>query len=494
MGKYVFVIGECEDRSLVGGKGSSLSIMKNLGLNVPPGLTITTSAWRAWKEGRIKIKTLYANHIKPILSETIPGIGVSESVSVRSGAAQSMPGMMETILNLGAKSSVQRVAYINSYIKANGMDTELSDKIVEESLIKSGKFFVDDSLIGLETLVSELSDYAGPGVKGTIDNRIMAAIRIVFESWDSEKATIYRERSGIPHDLGTACTIQKMVNGFDGLSGVMLTRGDHGRAQIDWLPNAQGDSIVDGSRAPFNASQLRDRRPLTYRQLVNVGAALESAYRDAVDVEFTEESDCLFVLQCRTQKRSAVDAMRIACELHQDGIYSDDQLLAVPVVDDSVEMVTVNNAKPIAHGTPVSGRLITGVVNIEQEKFQPGQICIRRMTTTDDIELMLQASAVLTVAGGPTCHAALVARELNIPAVVGVGGVIQAVRLKKGGDYQNVWGLADYRLADGDVVTITPDGSIYFGEAALETVRVAGEWGAVLSDKQAKLKSKAGLA
>lgn len=463
MADYIKLIGESEDRELVGGKGSSLSIMKNLGLPVPPGFTITTEAWRDVASDKTKFNALW-KMIAEQMEATFPNFGEGELVSVRSGAASSMPGMMDTILNVGIKTDdhpMLRLNFWKSFCLAVGVKREAIQDKIDERLIKRGSFFVDSlgpSDIG--SLISELAALAKeqgsvPTTKHTLLKR---SIQIVFDSWNSERAVAYREQFGISHDLGTACTIQLMVSGLNGGAGVYLTRnpqtGDP-EPYIDWAEKTQGDSVVDGSCLPSSAAQLKARFPQQYDELISIGRKLEGVYRDAVDIEFTIDNSKLYILQCRSMKRSPSARPRIALDLVLDGIGDRQSILSYshPALV-STRAIATTSAKPFCSATPIVPQLVKGKITLKDSP-EPGMIMVRKNTTTDDLPHMLKAQAIVTIVGGPTCHAALVARESGIPAYVGAQGCfIEYGKLKNDSAI----------LKEGDAITILPDGKIFAGE------------------------------
>jgi pyruvate,orthophosphate dikinase len=486
---YVVLIGDSIDPLLVGGKGASLSIMAALKLPVPPGITITTDAWRAWKDGVLTIPMLFRRRVRPALDKMCPNLGKGQMVSVRSGAAQSMPGMMETVLNVGASLSRDKLAYIFSWIKAAGLDSSLAESIIDKHLLANKTFLLDKlSPTGRKVLASELLAYIGQA-RASVYRQIMLAIQLVFESWDSEKARSYRSAKGIPDDGGTACTIQLMVNGLDGLSGVMLTRGSEDGAQIDWIDGAQGDSVVDGSAKPNSAARLAIAYPKIYDELFKASGKIEEYYHDAMDIEFTVDGSRLYLLQCRPMKRTQADAMRIAVQLYEAGLVSTKKVLDVPLVDDSVERVIVDQERLIATGAPVNGKLLRGRLRILQTPIvKPDDITLRKITTTSDIDLMKKCAAVITIVGGPACHAALVARELGTTSIVGVGGEIYKRSCGKTGkpleEHIMTWKIGNDTILDGAHITLTPDGKVIRGWSKVKPTIIPGVWSKKLSDLQ----------
>lgn len=473
---YVVLIGDSDDPDLVGGKGASLTRMLKLKLNVPPGLTITTEAWRAWRLGVLTLEELYADHVKPVLKSVFPNLGHGDYVSVRSGAAVSMPGMMETLLWAGSRKSRHYVKYLSSYVKAIGLDESVVDGIVDKYLLQNGTFLVSN-IYNASELAQELEDYAGLSNDGTkeewIDSQLIQSIKVVFESWDSPKAKTYRETMGLSDDAGTACTIQRMVDASAGLSGVMLTRGD-----IEWIAGEQGDAVVDGKRQTRDGLALSLRYPAVHQALIKIGNILERAYHDAMDVEFTYDGEKLYILQCRPVKRTPIERMRIVMDLYEAGLVSPDAVLNTPTVDDSVTLVEpTSDTHPLAKGIAINGKLLTGKARLGDDGCDKSTIAIRYITTTNDLDLMQKCGAVVSLTGGPTCHAALVARELHTTAVVGADGYFGT-----DDDNRMRWSSydEDWKIYDGDLITITPDGRIYPGAVELETKVVPGETSAQL--------------
>lgn len=470
MSKYIKVIGESTDRNLVGGKGSSLSVMHNLGLPVPPGFTITTEAWRALNSGDLKFAELWKD-VAEQMKVTFPNFGEGELVSVRSGAAQSMPGMMDTILNVGVStedSPLLRYNFWKSFCLALGVDREAIQKAADDMLVKRGVFFIGALSGGdVSSIISSLSTLAKEtgSIPITKTNLLKRAVQIVFDSWNSERAVAYREQFGIPHDGGTACTIQLIVSGLSGGSGVYLTRNPQTGADepyIDWAEEAQGDAVVDGSVMPATGERLKATHPKQYQRLLAIGSALEREFKDAMDIEFTISKGELYILQCRAMKRTPTARARIALDMVLDGIADAGRVLEYsepPIVTTRVE--TATTAIPFTTSLPIVPKIVRGKITLS-DKPEPGLIMVRKNTTTEDLPHMLKAAAILTIVGGPNCHAALVARESNIPAYVGVSGCfIEYGKLKTSTTF----------LKEGDLVTILPDGRIYAGD--IETVEVS---------------------
>ena len=470
MSEYIKVIGESTDRELVGGKGGSLSVMHNLGLPVPPGFTITTEAWRALNSGNLKFADLWKD-IAEQMKVTFPEFGEGQLVSVRSGAAQSMPGMMDTILNVGVSPDdhpLLRYNFWKSFCLALGVDRESIQRVTDDMLVKRGAFFL--SALGssdVSSVIGSLSSLAKEtgSIPQTKMNLLKRAVQIVFDSWNSERAVAYREQFGISHDGGTACTIQLIVSGLSGGSGVYLTRNPQtgvDEPYIDWAEDAQGDAVVDGSVMPATGERLKASKPKLYQELIGVGARLEREFKDAMDIEFTISKDKLYILQCRAMKRTPTARARIALDMVLDGIADAGRVREYndpPVISTRVE--TATTSVPFTTSLPIVPMIVRGRITLA-EKPEPGLVMVRKNNTTEDLPHMLKAAAILTIVGGPTCHAALVARESNIPAYVGMSGCyIEYGKLKTSTTF----------LKEGDLVTILPDGRIYAGD--IETVEVS---------------------
>lgn len=470
---YILRIGESTDRNLVGGKGASLSAMKSLGLNVPDGFTITTEAWRAVETGEIKFHALW-KMVAEQLEAVFPDFGKGELVSVRSGAAQSMPGMMDTILNVGVTAdhpARTRLNFWKSFAVASGVKRQDIDDAIDLKLASSGQFFVsglsadkfDQVISAIRGLIKESGSL--PTTSHTILKR---AIQLVFDSWKSERAVAYRQQFGIADDLGTACTIQRMILADDGGSGVYLTRnpqtGEAGEPYIDFALGAQGDAVVDGSSPVSNWKVLKAKFPKQFEELLSIGRKLERHFKDAMDIEFTLSGGQLYILQCRAMKRNPSARPRIVLDMALDGILDKSSVLAADVQPTEItETVVTGPAKLVCSATPIVPKLVHGKATFK-DKPKPGLIIIRGNTTTDDLPHMLEAAAVVTAVGGPTCHAALVARETGVPTFVG----ISEAYVSDGS--QLIANNSKSRIEEGDDITITPDGKIYAGQ--VETAQV----------------------
>jgi pyruvate, orthophosphate dikinase len=410
-------------RELVGGKAWSVNWMRSCGLPVPPAATLTTAAHaRVVTAGRIpdEIWEELTAAIRYLESVTGTGFGSEATpllVSVRSGAADSMPGMMDTILNLGC-----------------------TPPICESLAARTGnRSFASQvsSLFGEQYRRLVLRDEAAT-VPDDVWQQLRGAVEAVFASWNSPRAKAYRQHRGLDDSAGTSVTVQAMVFGNlddQSGSGVMFTRnpstGDP-RSYGQWLCASQGEDVVSGRKAPSPLSTLEAAMPGVYSQLLQFGELLESRAKDVQDVEFTIERGRLWLLQSRSAKRSARAAAEFAVQLHHEGMIDRDEALrrvtpelARQMLKPSLEPQSVQRAEVAATGEPASPGIASGTVVIsaddavEREAF--GVILARPTTSPEDIHGMLAARAVITEVGGASSHAAVVCRELGCPCVVGCG-------------------------------------------------------------------------
>lgn len=467
----IYNIGEETDPLLIGGKAASLSRMQALGLPVPPGIVIGIRAWELWKAEAVTVEEIW-RQAKRRLVQADPD-WETHTVSVRSGAPVSMPGMMDTILHVGrSDSAALRMKLAVSYTKAMG--AALIEDELDEFLVYNGVFFVSDldnsdNVYGIDNW---LEKFPVPGMNeyGTVedlDALMQNCILQVFRSWDSPRAIDYRKAKGIPDDLGTAVTIQRMVDARYGGSGVMLTRGDEDGPTIQWVERLQGDAVVDGSSHVQNLTAFRRWHKAHYDQLIEAGRLLESTYRDAMDVEFTFDNDQLYFLQCRPAKRTPQEAMRIAVQLYDDHVIEKEELAAVPRVPYDYVSVEVHGGEYIGQGSIIHPKLVTAPFVVSRSS--PDRILWTSEMSTDLITAMRNSLATITKNGGVTCHAALVARELGLTCVVGAG-----FGLRTGSS------LHSFRIGsayeDSDPITILPDGRIFAGEVTVEETRQPTEW------------------
>ncbi len=461
---YEFSEGSEDMKDLLGGKGAGLAAMSNLDLPVPPGFTITTEACRDYmKNGELSggISDQVEENLAKLEGSIGKGLGDAEDpllVSVRSGAAVSMPGMMDTVLNLGINDAAvegfaestgdERFAYASyrRFIQMFGdVVLDVEHEKFEEALesLKEERGAKDDTELSAEdfkTLIEGykqiVADETGGSFPQDPREQLKLAIQAVFDSWDNPRANRYRKEYGLPDDLGTAVTVQAMVFGNMGdtsSTGVVFTRDPSSGEQGlfgEFLMNAQGEDVVAGIRTPKPIAEMEEFLPNAFGELLETMQRLENEYREMQDIEFTVERDKLYMLQTRTGKRTAVAALKIAREMADEGIISREeavmridphQLNQVlhPYIDPEADL------KVLAEGLPASPGAATGTIVFTAEEAEErggageGVILVRKETTPDDVHGMVCARGTLTALGGMTSHAAVVARGMGIPAVTG---------------------------------------------------------------------------
>ncbi len=461
---YEFSEGSGDMKDLLGGKGAGLAAMSNLGLPVPPGFTITTEACRAYMQaGKLpeKVADQVGENLDKLEESIGKGLGDAQDpllVSVRSGAAVSMPGMMDTVLNLGLGDAAvegfagstgdERFAY-DSYRRFIQMFGDVVLKVehgkFEEALeaLKEERGAADDTELSADDLKNLIEGYKRIVEDETGDSfpqdpraQLDLAIQAVFDSWDNPRANAYRKEFGLPDDLGTAVTVQAMVFGNMGdtsSTGVVFTRdpstGEQGLFG-EFLLNAQGEDVVAGIRTPRPIAEMEEFLPHAFEELLETMRQLENEYRDMQDIEFTVERDKLFMLQTRSGKRTAVAALKIAREMAEEDIISREeavmridprQLNQVlhPYIDPEADLEVLAEGLPASPGA-ATGKIVFSAEEAE-ERGGAGEsvILVRKETTPDDVHGMVCAKGTLTALGGMTSHAAVVARGMGIPAVTG---------------------------------------------------------------------------
>ncbi len=512
-------------RDLLGGKGANLAEMTRLGLPVPPGFTITTEACREYYARGGRLPDGLMADVREAMSQVEAQMGRKLGdpedpllVSVRSGAKFSMPGMMDTVLNLGLNEQTlqgliratgnPRFAW-DAYRRFISMFSDIvlgvNKEFFEEILTrmkerKRVQLDTDLSAEDLEALVREQIDFLvkkhGLGFPEDPWTQLEMAIEAVFRSWNNRRAQEYRRKEGIPDDLGTAVNIQAMVfgnMGDDSGTGVAFTRdpatGERG-LYGELLLNAQGEDVVAGIRTPMALSRLEEFMPEVYRQFREVAELLERHYRDMMDIEFTVERGKLYVLQCRVGKRTGPAAVRIAVEMAEEGLITKetailrvlpehfDQLLH-PRIDES--FIEENGIQPVAIGLPASPGSAVGKVVFSadraEELAKKGEkvILVREETNPDDVHGMLASQGILTARGGKTSHAAVVARGFGIPCVTGC----EAIKV----DAQAGLFSVDGRIVrEGAWITIDgTTGKVYLERIPLLSAQVGGEMAVLLS-------------
>ena len=469
---YLFKEGDATMRNLLGGKGANLAEMTRIGLPVPQGFTITTEACTQYYEDGREINSEIVDQIYAAVAETekVTGkkFGDNENpllVSVRSGARESMPGMMDTILNLGLndvaveavakKTNNPRFAY-DSYRRfiqmfsdvAMGVDKEKFEKVLSAAKKKQGVELDKD--LTAESLKDVVAEYKnifknelGYDFPQDAKDQLMEAVKAVFRSWDNPRANVYRRMNDIPYSWGTAVNVQQMVfgnMGDDCGTGVAFTRDPstgEKRLYGEYLMNAQGEDVVAGIRTPNKISQLKEDLPDVYDQFVNIANTLEQHYKDMQDMEYTIEGGKLFMLQTRNGKRTAQAALKIAVDLVSEGLLTKEEaiLKVGPSQLDSLlhpqfDAKALKAAKPVAKGLAASPGAASGKVYFTAdavldavEKGVEKVILVRKETSPEDIEGMHASEGILTQFGGMTSHAAVVARGMGTCCVAGCGEV-----------------------------------------------------------------------
>jgi pyruvate, orthophosphate dikinase len=519
--RYVFDFDEDSGgRELLGGKGVGLAEMTQLGVPVPAGFTITTDACRAYMAagGQVPdgLDDEVSSHIASLEERTGKRFGDESEpllVSVRSGAAISMPGMMDTILNLGlndvaaarlgASTANERFA-LDSYRRLIQMYGEVVDGIdghrFEQALadLKAARGVAHDidltadDLGGLvDTFNAIYEEATGGRFPQDAREQLRRAYRAVFDSWNAPRAQVYRRTYGISDDLGTAVNVVQMVFGNRGESsgtGVCFTRDPatgEKRLYGEFLLNAQGEDVVAGIRTPEPIDRMRETMPEAFEQLVGTLDRLEAHYRDMQDIEFTVEEGKLYLLQTRTGKRTATAALRAATEMVDEGLISReeavvridpeqlDQLLH-PMIDPTAKVEVAARGLNASPGAASGAIVLDADTAEERGKAGDDVVLVRWETTPDDIHGLIQARGVLTAHGGMTSHAAVVARGMGKPCVVGCEGLSI--------DYATgVVTLAEHELRAGDVITIDGgSGSVIVGAVPLVPPAIDENFGTIL--------------
>ena len=529
---YLFTEGNANMRELLGGKGANLAEMTNIGLPVPQGFTITTEACTQYYEDGRQINAEIQAQINEYIGkmEEITGkkFGDKENpllVSVRSGARASMPGMMDTILNLGlneevvetiaAQSGNPRWAYdcYRRFIQMySDVVMEVGKKYFEELIdemkadrgVKQDVELTADDLKELaEQFKAEYKAKIGEDFPSDPKEQLMGAIKAVFRSWDNPRANVYRRDNDIPYSWGTAVNVQSMAfgnMGDDCGTGVAFTRdpatGDKGLFG-EFLTNAQGEDVVAGVRTPMHISEMEQKFPEAFAQFNEVCKILENHYRDMQDMEFTVEHGKLYMLQTRNGKRTAQAALKIACDLVDEGMRSEEE--AVLMIDPrnldtllhpQFDAKALKAATPMGKGLGASPGAACGkiVFTAEDAKAQGGAgekvVLVRLETSPEDIEGMKAAQGILTVRGGMTSHAAVVARGMGTCCVSGCSEIVMDEANKQ-------FTLAGKTFKEGDFISIDGStGNIYDGIIPTVDAQIAGEFGRVMAwaDKYRTMK------
>ncbi len=529
---YLFKEGNAQMRNLLGGKGANLAEMTGLGLPVPQGFTITTEACTQYYEDGQEINDEIMGQINEYIGkmEEITGkkFGDAENpllVSVRSGARASMPGMMDTILNLGLNETV-----VNAIAEKSGnprwawdcyrrfiqmysdVVMEVGKKYFEELIdaMKEKKGVKQDVELTAEDLKelanqfkAEYKEKIGADFPDDPKEQLMGAIKAVFRSWDNPRANVYRRDNDIPYSWGTAVNVQSMAfgnMGDDCGTGVAFTRdpatGEKGLFG-EFLTNAQGEDVVAGVRTPMHISEMGEKFPEAFEEFNKVCKILEDHYRDMQDMEFTVEHGKLYMLQTRNGKRTAQAALKIACDLVDEGMRTEEEAVAMidprnldTLLHPQFDAAALKAATPAGKGLGASpgaacGRIVFTAEDAEKWDERGEKVVLVRLETSpEDITGMKVAQGILTVRGGMTSHAAVVARGMGTCCVSGCGDIAMDEANKK-------FTLAGKEYHEGDWISIDgTTGNIYDGQIPTADAKIAGEFGRVMAwaDKFRTLK------
>ena len=515
---YLFSEGSKDMRNLLGGKGANLAEMTNLGMPVPQGFTITTEACIKFYDDGEKINDEilaeideYVEKLQKMSGKKFGDLNNPLLVSVRSGARASMPGMMDTILNLGLNDTVveafarktgnPRFAY-DSYRRFIQMYSdvvmevgkkyfeELIDQMKAEKGVKLDTELTAEDLKKLaEQFKAEYKAKIGVDFPSDPKEQLLGAIKAVFRSWNNPRAIYYRRMNDIPGDWGTAVNVQMMVfgnTGDDSGTGVAFTRDPAtGEKHLfgEFLMNAQGEDVVAGVRTPQTIDQLKEVIPEAYNQFVDICGKLEAHYHDMQDMEFTIEDKKLYMLQTRNGKRTAKAALKIACDLVDEGLITVDEALLMvdpkqldALLHPQFDAAALKAATPVAHALPASPGAACGQIVFNAEdatswaKAGHKVVLVRLETSPEDIEGMNHSQGILTVRGGMTSHAAVVARGMGTCCVSGCGEIVMDEDNKK-------FTLAGREYHEGDWISLDGSTGNIYGEAIQTTdASISGEF------------------
>ena len=529
---YLFTEGNANMRELLGGKGANLAEMTGLGLPVPQGFTITTEACTQYYEDGREINAEIQGQINEYIEkmEEITGkkFGDKENpllVSVRSGARASMPGMMDTILNLGLNEDVVEVIAKKSNNPRWAWDCyrrfiqmysdvvmevgkkyfeELIDKMKAERGVTYDVELTADDLKELAgQFKAEYKEKIGQDFPDDPKEQLMGAVKAVFRSWDNPRANVYRRDNDIPYSWGTAVNVQSMAfgnMGDDCGTGVAFTRDPAtGEKKLmgEFLINAQGEDVVAGVRTPMPIAKMAEEFPEAFEQFQNVCQTLENHYRDMQDMEFTVENKKLYMLQTRNGKRTAQAALKIACDLVDEGMRTEEEAVAMidprnldTLLHPQFDAAALKAATPIGKGLGASPGAACGTIVFTAEDAEnwnaKGEkvVLVRLETSPEDITGMKASQGILTVRGGMTSHAAVVARGMGTCCVSGCGDIAMDEANKK-------FTLAGKEFHEGDYISIDGStGNIYDGVIPTVDATIAGEFGRIMAwaDKYRTLK------
>ena len=529
---YLFTEGNAKMRELLGGKGANLAEMTNIGLPVPQGFTITTEACTQYYEdgrqinGEIMAEIMeYIEKMEKITGKKFGDLENPLLVSVRSGARASMPGMMDTILNLGLNEDVVDVIakksnnprwawdcyrrFIQMY---SDVVMEVGKKYFEQLIdaMKEKKGVTQDVELSAEDLKelamqfkAEYKSKIGSDFPTDPKEQLIGAIKAVFRSWDNPRANVYRRDNDIPYSWGTAVNVQSMAfgnMGDDCGTGVAFTRDPAtGEKKLmgEFLTNAQGEDVVAGVRTPMPIAEMAEKFPEAYDEFVKVCNILEDHYRDMQDMEFTVEHGKLYMLQCRNGKRTAPAALKIACDLVDEGMISEQQAVAMidprnldTLLHPQFDPKALKATEPVGKALPASPGAACGKIVFTAEDAKEwaarGEkvVLVRLETSPEDIEGMKAAQGILTVRGGMTSHAAVVARGMGKCCVSGCGAIVMDEANKQ-------FTLAGKTYHEGDWLSLDGStGSIYDGAMPTVDASVGGDFGRIMAwaDKYRRLQ------
>ena len=529
---YMFTEGNADMRNLLGGKGANLAEMTNLGLPVPQGFTVTTEACTQYYEDGRQINDEIMGQIMEAIDkmEGITGKKFGDAknpllVSVRSGARASMPGMMDTILNLGLNEEVVEtlsqasgnprwawdcyrrfIQMFSDVVMEVGKKyfEELIDKMKEEKGVKQDVDLDADDLKKLaEQFKAEYKAKIGEDFPTDPKVQLMEAVKAVFRSWDNPRANVYRRDNDIPYSWGTAVNVQMMAfgnMGDDCGTGVAFTRdpatGENGLFG-EFLTNAQGEDVVAGVRTPMHISEMEEKFPEAFKQFKDVCKTLETHYRDMQDMEFTVEHGKLYMLQTRNGKRTAKAALKIACDLVDEGMRTEEEAVAMidprnldSLLHPQFDAKALKEATPMAKALGASPGAACGKIVFTADDAvawaERGEkvVLVRLETSPEDITGMKSAQGILTVRGGMTSHAAVVARGMGTCCVSGCGDIVMDEANKK-------FTLAGKEFHEGDCISLDGStGCIYDGLIPTVDATIAGEFGRIMgwADKYRTMK------
>ena len=531
---YLFTEGDATMRELLGGKGANLAEMTKVGLPVPQGFTISTEACtQYYEDGRqindeIQAQIMeYITKMEEINGKKFGDLKNPLLVSVRSGARASMPGMMDTILNLGLNDEVVEAMIVgnsdpkfarfvyDSYRRFIQMYSDVVmevgkkyfEQLIDEMKAKKGVTYdVELTAEDLKELAgqfkAEYKSKIGEDFPADPKEQLMGAVKAVFRSWDNPRANVYRRDNDIPYSWGTAVNVMPMVFGNlndNSGTGVAFTRDPatgENKLMGEFLVNAQGEDVVAGVRTPMPISQMKDQFPEAYAEFEKVCSLLEKHYRDMQDMEFTVENGKLYMLQCRNGKRTAQAALKIACDLVDEGMRTEEE--AVSMIDPrnldtllhpQFDAAALKKAEPIGKGLGASpgaacGKIVFTAEDAEKWAERGEKVVLVRLETSpEDITGMKSAQGILTVRGGMTSHAAVVARGMGKCCVSGCGEIAMDEENKK-------FELAGKTFKEGDFISIDgTTGRIYDGLIPTVDAKIAGEFGRIMAwaDKYRKL-------